>query len=78
MMYINKCAQIAPSSFKMIEDSGRARTYYQSSTLDVESAVMVRCCQDIVNYDGTARIKLIISSLSVSGVSSELHALHVI
>ena len=38
---IPQCAQIAPSSFKMIEDSGRARTYQQSSALDVENAVMV-------------------------------------
>jgi hypothetical protein len=38
---VPQCAQIAPSSFKMIEDSGRARTYEQSSSLDVENAVMV-------------------------------------
>ena len=34
-----QCAQIAPSSFKMIEESGRARTYNQMN--DVENAVMV-------------------------------------
>jgi len=35
-----QCAQIAPSTFKMIEDTGRARTYSQSNSLDVENAVM--------------------------------------
>lgn len=36
-----QCAQIAPSTFKMIEESGRARAYSQSNSLDIENAVMV-------------------------------------
>ena len=33
-----QCATIAPSSFKMIEDTGRARAFSQSASTDVESA----------------------------------------
>ncbi|KAL7549034.1 hypothetical protein ACHAWF_012296 [Thalassiosira exigua] len=48
-----QCAQIAPSSFKMLEESGRARTYEQRSSIDVENTVMA-CpvnCMHRVSYD---------------------------
>jgi len=48
-----QCAQIAPSTFKMIEDTGRARTYSQSNSLDVESAVMACpvACMHSMSFD---------------------------
>ncbi|KAL7538128.1 hypothetical protein ACHAXR_008311 [Thalassiosira sp. AJA248-18] len=48
----SQCAQIAPSTFKMLED-GRARTYSQSNSQDVEGAVMA-CpvsCMHKVSFD---------------------------
>lgn len=42
-----QCANIAPSSFKMLEHSGRFRTYSQSNDPSVENAVMVRSCYSV-------------------------------
>ena len=87
---IPQCAQIAPSSFKMIEDSGRARTYQQSSALDVENAVMVSRDIYIHIYPTFVLDPSLLSCLFSSllahhrkctyikkGLSRELHALHV-
>jgi len=48
-----QCAQIAPSVFQMIEESGRARTFSQKNSLDVENAVMA-CpvnCMHSLSFD---------------------------
>jgi len=48
-----QCAQIAPSAFKMIEDSGRFRTFQQSSSVDVNDAV-ASCpvnCMHFMSFD---------------------------
>jgi ferredoxin len=48
-----QCAHIAPSSFKMIEETGRARTFSQSAAIDVVSAVE-SCpvhCMHMVSFD---------------------------
>eukprot|EP00986_Skeletonema_menzelii_P013294 scaffold7621_cov152-Skeletonema_menzelii.AAC.7 len=48
-----QCANIAPSSFKMIEDTGRARAFSQNASTDVESAVL-SCpvhCMHMVSFD---------------------------
>mmetsp|Transcript_64 Transcript_64/g.98 ORF Transcript_64/g.98 Transcript_64/m.98 type:complete len:651 (-) Transcript_64:112-2064(-) len=48
-----QCATIAPSSFKMIEDTGRARAFSQSESIDVESAVL-SCpvhCMHMMSFD---------------------------
>ena len=37
----SQCATIAPASFKMLEDTGRARTFYQRNTDEIEHAVSV-------------------------------------
>jgi len=48
-----QCAQIAPSVFQMIEESGRARTFNQKNTLEAENAVMA-CpvtCMHYMSFD---------------------------
>ena len=55
-----QCAQISPSSFKMIDDTGRARTYSQSNTIDVENAVMA-CpvnCMHFMSFDELKEMEL--------------------
>ena len=54
------CINIAPSSFKMIEDSGRARTFYQRASSDVESAVL-SCpvsCMHMVSFDELKELEI--------------------
>lgn len=48
-----QCARISPSSFKMIEETGRARTFYQRNAPDIEESVM-SCpvnCMHMVSFD---------------------------
>mmetsp|Transcript_30335 Transcript_30335/g.63175 ORF Transcript_30335/g.63175 Transcript_30335/m.63175 type:complete len:782 (+) Transcript_30335:68-2413(+) len=48
-----QCARISPASFKMIEETGRARTFYQRNALDIEESVM-SCpvnCMHMVSFD---------------------------
>lgn len=48
-----QCAMIAPSTFTMIEETGRARAFFQSASIDVENAVL-SCpvhCMHMVSFD---------------------------
>lgn len=55
-----QCANIAPSSFKMIEETGRARAFSQSAAADVESAVL-SCpvhCMHMVSFDELQELEI--------------------
>lgn len=49
----SQCATIAPAAFKMLQDTGRARAFYQRNTDEIEHAVL-SCpvnCMHMVSYD---------------------------
>lgn len=54
------CATIAPSTFKMIQDTGRARAFYQSASEDVDAAVL-SCpvhCMHYVSFDELKELEI--------------------
>ena len=55
-----QCATIAPSTFKMIPDTGRARAFYQSASEDVNAAVL-SCpvhCMHYVSFDELKELEI--------------------